>query len=262
MKATDYEKFLSELTSTLAADPLVRGLITLGSTADAALRDRWSDHDFWVITARGAQSRYLEPSAWLPQADDILLTVRHGPSGRSVLYANGHQVEYIVFDEEEARGGKIERFRVPLDRGGVGDLAESVRLATLRERQSALARPDRLEGLCMLLWTACERGERGEHLSAQRYLQFSVDAFLDLLMAHAGPGDSPAADGMDGRRRLERTRPELGRELRRITALGPAEAGVALLGLAERELRARAPDLAWDEASVVRRWLRESAEAA
>jgi hypothetical protein len=258
MDSAAYQSFLDELTSTLDADPLVLGLIALGSTADAAARDRWSDHDFWVITSHGAQPRYLDTVSWLPGADGILFTVRHGPSRRTVLYGNGHQAEYAVFDPGEAVGGKIERFRVLLDRRDVGRLAESIRLQTQQERASALARPDRLDNLCLLLWTAHARWERGERLSAQRYLQFSIDVFLDLLAAHEGPGRPPLADGLDARRRLEQREPQLGRELGRVGSLTPVEAGVALLELAQRELRARAPGLPWDKVSVVRKWLQDA----
>jgi hypothetical protein len=166
-----------------------------------------------------------------------------------------HKAEYAVFDSEEAVGGKIERYRVLIDRGGVRELAESIRLQTHEERASALARPDMLENLCVLLCVACERWERGERLSAQRYIQFSVDAFLDLLVAHKRPGRSHVADVMDARRRLEQMEPELGRELGLIVSLTPAEAGVALLGLAQRELGTRAPGLAWEKVSAVKRWL-------
>lgn len=262
MNSLDYQDFLNELVVTLEADPLVFGLIALGSTADAACRDRWSDHDFWIITSPGSQPRYLETFSWLPRADNILITVRHGTSYRTVLYENKHKVEYAVFDPREAVRGKIERFQVLIDRRGIGRLAESIQLETCKERGSALARPDMLENLCLLLWTAYERWERGEHLSSQRYVQFSVDALLDLLIAHDGLNKSRVADRLDARRRLEHREPELGRELRRIAALNPADAGVALIDLAERELKARAPDLAWSRVLVVKKWLQEASGAA
>ena len=261
MNSIEYQDFLNELISTLEADPLVFGLVALGSTADAAYRDRWSDHDFWIITTPGAQSRYLDTLSWLPRADDILITVSHGPSRRTVLYGNRHKVEYAVFDPEEAVHGKIERFQVLIDRQGVGSLAESIRLQTHQEHAAALARPDLLENLCVLLWTAYERWERGERLSAQRYIQFSLDTFLDLLVAHDGLHKSHTADVLDTRRRLEQIEPELGRELGRIGLLVPAEAGVALIDLAHKELRARAPEAAWEKVSVVKRWLQETGKA-
>jgi len=262
MDAIEYQSFLDELTSTLEADPLVLGLVALGSTADDASRDRWSDHDFWIITSPGNQSRYLDTFSWLPRAADILITVGHGPSRRTVLYGDGHKAEYAVFDPEEAVSGKIERFRLLLDRRDIGGLAESIRLQTRHERTSALDRPDKLENLCILLWTAYERWARGERLSAQRYVQFSIDAFLDLLVAHEALGRPPVADELETRRRLEQIEPELGRELGRVVLLAPAEAGVVLIDLAQTRLSLRAPELAWEKALAVRMWLQEAGGAA
>ena len=187
-----------------------------------------------------------------------MMTVRHGPSRRTVLYGDRHKAEYAVFDREEAVSGKIERYRVLIDRGEIGSLAESIRLQTHDERASALARPDKLENLCLLLWSAYERWERGERLSARRYIQFSIDAFLDLLAAHNGLNRPHTADKLEARRRLEQIEPELGRELGRIGLLDPAEAGVALIDLAQKELKARAPGLAWEKVLVVRQWLQEA----
>lgn len=259
MESIEYEDFLDELSATLEADPHVLGLVALGSTADESSRDRWSDHDFWVITSPGSQSRYLDSFSWLPRAADILITVSHGPSGHDVLYADGHKAEYAVFDPEEAGRGKIERFRVLIDRADIAGLAGSIRLRTREERAAALARPDLLENLCVKLLTAHERWERGERLSARQYTQFSVNTFLDLLVAHGGLNRPRAADELDARRRLEQIEPELGRELGRIGSLAPAEAGVALIDLARKRLTERAPELAWDKVSVVRKWLQEAA---
>ena len=114
----------------------------------------------------------------------------------------------------------------------------------------------------MLLWTAYERWERGERLSAQRYIQFSIDVFLDLLVTHQALNRPPVADRLETRRRLEQIEPELGRELGRISSLAPAEAGVALIALAQKRLSSRAPGLAWGKVSAVRRWLEEAGASA
>lgn len=262
MNSIDYQNYLDELVSTLEGDACVLGLIALGSMADATYRDCWSDHDFWIITSQGSQPSYLDTFSWLPRADTILMTIRHGSSYRGVIYENKHKVEYAVFDSKEAVRGKIERFKVLIDRQDISILAESIRLETHKERSSALATPDMLEDLCWLLWAAYERSERGEHLSSQQYVQSSVNVLLNLLAAHGCLNESQTADRLDARRRLERLKPELAQELIRIVALRPAQAGVAIMNLAEKELRARAPELAWDRALVVREWLREAAQAA
>lgn len=257
MNPIDYQSFLDELISRLEADPLVIGLIALGSTADLNSRDHFSDHDFWIITSPAHQSTYLDSFSWLPHHNNILFTVRHGLSYRTVLYQSRHKVEYAVFDLEEATRGKIERFQLLIGRHDISTLAKSIQLQTRKDRDAALAKPDMLENLCLLLWTAYERWERGERLSSLRYIQFSVDVFLDLLIVHGRLRKAQVADRLDARRRLEQMEPKLGEEVGRIAQLSPAEAGVRLIDLAEKELRARAPELAWDRVVEVRKWLQE-----
>jgi len=259
MNSTAFQNFIEQLQARLEADPRVLGLVLLGSTADSSYRDQWSDHDFWVITETGAQGPYLDASAWLPDAGSILLSVRNGPSRRTVLYRGGHKVEYAIFDPAEAdAGGKIERFRVVIDRAGVAELARAIRDRAHRERAEAVARPDNLENLCLLLWTAHERSLRGERFSAHRYLLASADTLLDLLVFHTDLASAPAADRLDPRRRLEQLRPELAAELQRVLPLPMPRAGVELLDLARRLLQTAAPGLAWEQAAVVRRWLDEA----
>jgi hypothetical protein len=151
MNSIDYQNFLNELISTLEADPRVWGLIALGSTADATSHDEWSDHDFWMITSPGVQSHYLDTYVWLPLAPNILMTVRHGVSYRTVLYRNQHKVEYAVLDPKETVGGKIDRFQVLIDHHDIGTLAESIKIQTHQERISGLVKSDLLEHLCLLL---------------------------------------------------------------------------------------------------------------
>ena len=258
MEQSAYSDLLERLRARLEADPRVLGLVLLGSTADESYRDPFSDHDFWIVTEPGAQCDYLDTHAWLPDADKILFSARHGASYRGALYRNRHKVEYAVFDMEEATRGKIERFHIAFDRGGVAELARAVREQSHRERAEQLARPDTLENFCMLLWTARERSLRGESLSAHMYLLAAFGALLDLLVAQTP--SAPQADRLDPRRRLERLWPETGRELNHILSLPQRQAEVALFDFARRVVRPVAPDLAWAEAETVGRWLEEDGE--
>ena len=54
MEAATFQTYIDDLRRNLEADPMVRGLILLGSTANAAWRDNWSDHDFWIVTETGS----------------------------------------------------------------------------------------------------------------------------------------------------------------------------------------------------------------
>jgi hypothetical protein len=254
-----YKLFTSALLGAVSRDPGVVGLIALGSMADGTFRDEWSDHDFWIITRPGHEDYYLDSAAWLPDAHRILLTARHGAHYRSAIYDDGHKVEYGVFEPGTAFQGKIERFSVRLERGGIVTLAQGVKDEARRARREQLLRPHGLANLALLVWTAHGRLERGEWLAAHRSITFAVEQLLDLLTAYVLPEDE-AADFLDASRRLEQRNPDLAAELRSILTTVDRSSGPALLGIAERELRAETPELEWAEVEIVRSWLDGSSE--
>jgi hypothetical protein len=50
MDSTQFQQFTAILQHTLSADQRVRALVGIGWLAQPERIDRWSDHDFWVIT--------------------------------------------------------------------------------------------------------------------------------------------------------------------------------------------------------------------
>src|SRR5262245_45417011 len=133
MKATEFENYTERLRASLEPVSGVIGLVTLGSTADPAFRDQWSDHDFWVITKPGMQDSLVEDLSWLPDYQNILLTVSHRPHGRTILFHNRHKVEFAVFDASEVSSGKIERYQVLIDRDHIAELVGNIHLETQRQ---------------------------------------------------------------------------------------------------------------------------------
>ena len=170
MDSVRYEKFIGDLRQRLESDARVRGLILLGSTADQNIRDELSDHDFWIIAEAAAVPEYSDSLAWLPNVDQILLAIRHAPVRRTVLYKDRHKIEYAVFDSDTAKSGKIERFRVEFDRGGVAALAAEIRTSSIASAHRHDG-PVGVENLFLLALSGLERVQRGEILSAQRYVQ-------------------------------------------------------------------------------------------
>jgi lincosamide nucleotidyltransferase B/F len=227
--------------------------------ADARFRDRWSDHDFWIVTRAGHEDFYLDSPAWLPDADQILLSARQGAHYRTVIYLDGHKVEYGVFDQGTAFQGKIERYSVLLERGGILSLAQSVLDEAKRNRREQLFRPNKLVNLAILVWTFHERMERGEWLAAHRFLTFAVELLLDLITACVLPEDDTKSDFLDSTRRLEQRYPDLAAELKSILTTADLTSGPALLHLAERLLRDDEPDLEWDQVMTVCDWMEEPA---
>jgi hypothetical protein len=253
-----FDIYTERLRAALDSAPEVVGLVTLGTTVDSTLRDEWSDHDFWVITKAGAQDSFLKDLSWLPDAHNIAITVCHGKSYRTVVYRNRHKVEFAVFDANEAREGKAQRYQVLIDRGQIAELMESVHQGTIKQAQDNQARPDALQNLCVLVWSACERYSRGELLSARQYLDgFAVNQLLGLISVSDRETVEDGKDVLDPRRRLELRSPALAEEVLTLLDEPVPEAALHLLEIAERELKQKAPTLAWDKVTMVQGWICE-----
>jgi len=253
MDTTQFEHYTERLRASLESAPQVVGLVTLGSTADPTFRDEWSDHDFWVITEPGAQDSLIEDLSWLPDYQQILFAVSHRPHGRTILFRNRHKVEFAVLDASEVSSGKIERYRILIDRDGVAELIGNVHLETHRQ---AKLRPEALENLCVLLWSAYEMHARGEILHARPYVDgFAINQLLNIL--HSESADD-RKDALDPRRRLELRTPELAAELLEVYGKPVPDAVLHLLDIVERELKPEAAALAWDKVALVRSWINPS----
>lgn len=251
MNATEFENYTERLRASLESVPRVIGLVTLGSTADPTFRDEWSDHDFWVITERGAQGFLVEDLSWLPDYQDILCEISH-KNGRTILFRDRHKVEFAVFDASEVNSGKIERYRILIDRDQVAELIANVHRET--HRQSKL-RPEALENLCQVIWSAVELAARGEMLHARQYIDgFAINQLLNLLYSDTS---DERKDALDPRRRLELRAPDLAAELLDLYAKPVSDAALRLLEIVERELKPKAPTLAWEKVEIVRSWISE-----
>jgi len=253
MNATEFENYTERLRASLESVAGVIGLVTLGSTADATFRDKWSDHDFWVITKPGVQESLVEDLSWLPDHQNILFTVSHLPHGRNILFRNRHKVEFAVFDASEVNSRKIGRYRILIDRDQVSELIANVYRET---HGQAKFRPEALENLCMVVWSACELHARGELLHARQYIDgFAINQLLNLLYSETADA---RRDALDPRRRIELRAPELAAELLALYSMPVPEAAIHLLEIIERELRPKAPSLAWDKVATVRSWIKPS----
>lgn len=260
MDETIYQEYINRLRDRLLRDPDVLGLIITGSTTDAARRDDWSDHDFWIVTQPRTQVRFLDDLTWLPAAENILLTARYGLAYRTVLYRNRHKVDFAVFDPEQAAGGTLERFQVLIDRQDVRALAIAAQERSAKERTRELQRHDAFEGFGILLWSAYQRSARGEVLSGRQFFELALDALLNMLVVSLEP-DQSSEDWLDPRRRLEQRRPEWAQEIQRCCSLPLHEACVALFDVAERLLRPVAAESIWSRIAVLRQWFEESGMA-
>jgi hypothetical protein len=230
-------------------DPDVVGLVAVGSTAGVDYEpDEWSDHDFFLIVRSGEQERYRRDLGWLPHVDRILLRLRETAHGLKVVFDDGHLLEFAVFDLAEIRVASVNRYRVLLDRGGVEDAV--VRVATTPRARND---DEYLFGMTVAgALVGAGRARRGETLSGAFFVSSALTHLAALLERALPSANAPLLDDFDPLRRFEIAYPELGVELARIVRLDPPAAAVALLRVAERELRPVLPELPWPALGAVR----------
>ncbi len=239
MNLQQYHHWSHMLQTRLAADPHVLGLVALGSYAQEELLDTWSDHDFWVITTLGAHESFLNDVSWLPNVDEIVVALRATPHYYTILYRNGHQVEFGVFDRTQLDQAKTNRYRMVFDKD---DVSESV-AACYQRTQDVQAARDVDQILAYLLITLCvgvARYQRGERLSAHQYVfGYALGDLLMLVTTLLPPEQRPdILDGFDPRRRFEQAYPVLAQSMTAILEAAVPQAALHIFALTERLFRA------------------------
>jgi hypothetical protein len=239
MHPADYARFTAELVESLQRDPRVLGIVALGSMAEVSRRpDRWSDHDFFVVTTPGAQEGYRLSTVWLPDASRVALQFRETAHGCKAIYDDGHLAEYAIFDVEELTLARVNDWRVLLDRERIEERMRAVEEATrhLTQQQQAPAGKLAVECLSNLL-VAGLRARRGERISARLFLGHAVTRLAGVLAATSP--QSAALDSLDPSRRLESAFPDEAAAITSALRMSEEEAVIALLALT----RAALPDL-------------------
>jgi lincosamide nucleotidyltransferase len=251
----EHGRFTERLRERLAQEPSVLGLVLLGSTSgEGAPADPWSDHDFFVVVEPGAQERFRSDLGWLPDAASIALSFRETAHGLKVVYESGHLAEFAVFEPDELRLARVNRYRVALDRADIAERMERVRAATV-----GAARADRAweagQFLTNLL-VGVGRWRRGEHRSGDLLVRCGAMGHLLRLVAdRVPPDDRTAPDDLDPFRRFERGWPRIAREVEQALDLPTPEAADRLLAIAEVVL-GRGPELPAAAVEATRRVIR------
>jgi predicted nucleotidyltransferase len=237
MQIEAYQKFTQQLIHNLNKEESVLGLVAVGSMARQDHQpDEWSDHDFWVITHPGAQERFRREYDWLPRRGEITWAFQETEHGVKVIYQDGHLLEFAVFDTEELKIARINRYRVLLDRAQIN--AQMAEVAAQTEAQAVSGSDTFHAGQFLTnLLVGIGRYWRGEKLSAHKFVKINaIHHLVTLLNRHAESAQHTLADNIDPTRRFESTHPHLGTELEMILLKPIPEAAQGLLALMQHEL--------------------------
>src|SRR5688572_5532887 len=171
MKPKQYREFTQKLLDSLGQRPEIIGLVALGSmAAQDYAPDEWSDHDFFVLAESGYQEALRNDLRWLPGHEQIVFSFRETPHGIKVVYGDAHLLEFAVFDLEELKMARINRYRILLDRCNLESHMKKVREVTLNQRSQPDA--DWLLGQFLTnLLVGVGRYRRGEELSGHFFVK-------------------------------------------------------------------------------------------
>ena len=235
-----YEQFTRDLGKSLEADPRVLGLVAVGSMARTGTApDRWSDHDFFVVVAPGAQESFRSDLGWFPRGREIALSFRETAHGVKAVFDDGHLIEFAVFDPDELALARVNRYRVLLDRERIGERLERVAVDTARAIPPS---DDWLVGQFLTnLLVGVGRHCRGERLSGRQLVASGALGHLAVLLARHGGVPAAGLDSLDPLRRFERVFPDLGRRLNAALERETPAAAEELLDIALTALPGRIP---------------------
>lgn len=195
---------LEAVAAAIAATGDGLALLALGSAADTARMDRWSDLDFFAVVRPGTKAAFIDDLGWLAAPCPLAWTHRNTADGWKALYTDGIFAEFAVFEPAELATIPFAPGRIVWSAAGF-DAALCVPAA-----RHAPQRPDptwlRDEALSNLL-IGIGRWRRGERLAGFRMVQVhALDNILRMLEAEA---PDPHADPFAPDRRFEARRPDL-----------------------------------------------------
>ncbi len=261
MDLITYRAFTIQLRQRLEADNRVLGLVALGSMAEIRrLPDAWSDHDFFVITQPSDQETLRQDLSWLPNASTIVLSIRETAHGLKVIYANGHVLEFAIFDLTELQMAKVNDYHVVFERV---PLTEQLMRITQVNPSPASYEPQRDCAMVMaLLLIGTGRFARGEQLSAHLFVKHhALHHLLPLLRHLLQPRPEALVDNLDGFRRFEQSFPEVGAAINQALLLPIPLASLALLDILDQWVQPRLTDYPIIAGQVIRQSLNTIAES-
>lgn len=260
MTPSQYQSFIDLLTHNLAQDPRVLGLVALGSMAQQDVQpDQFSDHDFFVIVARETQTHFRNELAWLPAHNTIVLAFTETEHGLKVIYDDGHLLEFAVFDREELRLARTNRYRVLVDKADVSTVMAAITKITTESSARETADSHYHVGQFITnLLVGYGRYRRGERLSGQKFIKSNALHHLLILLAQHKPSSkNHLLDNLDATHRFEQAYPALGAEIETLLLQDTAVAARGLLALARRELAAIWPQDMQQAAAIIAQKLHE-----
>jgi hypothetical protein len=203
---------LDEIGASLERSGKALALIGLGSVGLEMERlDDYSDLDFFAIVEPGYKGAFIDNLDWLSSICPLAYCFRNTPDGYKLLFQDGIFCEFAVFEPGELPSIPFAPGRIVWKRAGV---EESIAIPVKAPPAARQSDPEWLLGEALTnLYVGLCRYQRGEKLSAQRFIQqYAVDRLLELA-EHTGERPVTPGDPFTPERRFEQRFPGLAEEL-------------------------------------------------
>ena len=205
MDAERFQHFLDVVVRNADADSQVVGVVVLGSGAGVSRQpDDFSDHDIWLITTGGRAPALRESIAWLPEPERIVAHLADTAHGRSVVYEDGHLIEFAVFEVEELDVTRANEYAVLYDTTDIAQRLDQIAVRTEAE-MAGIDPAWAAQRFIAQLLIGLGRLGRGELMSANYMIrEWAANSLLQALAT----GAKDRLDNLDPHRRIETVLPD------------------------------------------------------
>lgn len=187
-------------------------LLGLGSAGVELERmDAYSDLDFFLIVQPGFKATYIADLGWISAVAPVAYHFQNTLDGYKLLFDDGIFCEFAVFEPQELTN-------IPFVEGRVVWKADGVPATVAQPARSPVASQQRTAEWMVgeaitCLYVGLKRLNRGETLSAQRFIQqYAVERVLELAPLIATPAQGNA-DFFAPERRFEQRFPQIAAHL-------------------------------------------------
>lgn len=208
----EFDAFSDRLAVGFAGVPGAHGLVFLGSAAAGHRRDRWSDHDFLALVEEEHAESARANLEWLPDPQRVLCVAREGELGFSVLYDDGHVLEFAVGTTQELAAAPLDEAKLMFGDTRMRDFVDAG-----QDRLAALPAIDPANEVALAyikLLIGYGRACRGERIAAGRFVRgWAVDHLLRAIRARILPAGAARSDPLDPSRRFDAAYPHIATQL-------------------------------------------------
>jgi len=198
--------------------------------------DKFSDHDFFVITKSGAQSDFKNNFDWLPDYDNIIYHFQESEYAVKVLYKYGHIAEFVIVDMEELKDVPINNYRILMDKAGLEEQIHNL-VEKTDQKSELMISDERLVGQIIFdLKIGIDRFLRGEKLSAFKKIKcLCIENLLILIQKNIKTNQKDTSDNLDPFRRVELQYPAFGQKINDVLGSSLYEISLTILFFLKNE---------------------------